>query len=237
MSQDPAYAAPTRLLVAGLIGLLAVVGLIFLIAGLVALADGEGESWFPALLGLQLTVLGVLGVTGMLRGGGAPGPVEEVDGGVALPLRRGHVPRQALLMVTLGSVLLPVALQDDNGPMVVVGSVALAAGVAAAGWLLLRGADNLRIRLTPDGLLLPSGWGTVRRFSWREIEGAQTVPRWQPVLVVIPKDDRSPPGLVKVLAQGWKPAALIRVIEHYVDHPDQRSDLTSATAVETLQTT
>ena len=37
----------------------------------------------------------------------------------------------------------------------------------------------------------------------------------------------SQPGLVKVMAQGWKPETLIRVIEHFVDHPGptQRSHL------------
>ncbi len=234
MSQDAAYAGSFRWLVVGLIALLGAGGLFFLVAGLLALADGEDESWFPALLGLQLTVLGVLGVTAMLPSRRPPGPVEEVDGGVALPLRPGYAVRQALLAVTLGSVLLPVALQDDNRPMVVVGSVALVAGLTAALWLLLRGAASFRIRLTPDGLQLPSGWGTVRRLAWGEIEGAQAVPRWQPVLVVIPKDDRKELGLVKVLGQGWSPDALTRVIEHYAEHPAQRPDLTSAAAVESV---
>ncbi len=237
MSRDAASAASSRLLVTGLLALLATVGLLFLVAGLVALANSEEGSWSPALLGLQLTVLGVLGVTAMLPGRRTPGPVEEVDGGVALPLRRGYAGRQALLTVTLGSVLLPVALQDDNGPLVVVGSTALVAGLVVALWLLLGGADGLRIRLTPDGLWLPSGWGTVRRLSWGEIEGAQTVPRWQPVLVVIPQDDREGIGLVKLLAQGWGAAALTGVIEHYVEHPAQRSDLTDAAAVESVRIT
>ncbi len=112
--------------------------------------------------------------------------------------------------MTLGSVLLPVALQSDNRPMVVVGSVVLVAGLAAALWLVLRGADNFRIRLTPDGLLLPSGWGTVRRLSWGEIEGAQAVPKWQPLLVVIPKDDRERARRRQALSQGWSPDSLTK---------------------------
>ncbi len=235
MSNDATYPrSSSRFLVVGLIAMLAGVGLFFLVAGLFALGDGDDESWFPTLLGLQLTVLGVLGVTAMLPSRRTPGPVEEVDGGVALPLRRGYAVRQALLAVTLGSVLLPVAVQDDNGPMVVVGSLALVAGLAAALWLLLRGADTFRIRLTPEGLVLPTGWGTVRRLSWGEIDGAQAVPKWQPVLVVIPKDDRKEIGVVKLLSQGWSPDELTRVIEHYAQHPARRSDLTSAAAVESV---
>lgn len=234
MSKDAAYAGSFRWLVVGLIALLAAGGVFLLVAGLFALADGHDESWSAALLGLQLTVLGVLGVTAMLPSRRTPGPVEEVDGGVALPLRRGYAGRQALLAVTLGSVLLPVAVQGDNGPMMVVGSVVLVAGLAAALWLLLSGADNFRIRLTPDGLLLPSGWGTVRRLSWGEIEGAQAVPKWQPVLVVIPKDDRKELGVVKLLSQGWSPDALTTVIEHYAEHPAQHSDLTSAAEVQSV---
>ena len=233
MSKGATHAAFSRVLVVGLIALMAAVGLFFLAAGLLALVGGHDESWFPALLGLQLTVLGVLGVIAMLPGRRTAGPVEEVNGGVALPLRRGYASRQALLAATLGSVLLPVALHSDNGPMLVVGSVVLVAGLAAALWLL-RGADLFRIRLTPDGLLLPSGWGTLRRLSWDEIEGAQAVPRWQPLLVVITKDDRKELGLVKLLDQGWSPDALTRVIEHYVEHPGQRSDLTSAAAVQSV---
>lgn len=234
MSKGATHAASSRVLVVGLIALMAAVGLFFLAAGLLALVGGHDESWFPALLGLQLTVLGVLGVIAMLPGRRTAGPVEEVNGGVALPLRRGYASRQALLAATLGSVLLPVALQSDNRPMLVVGSVVLVAGLAAALWLLLRGADLFRIRLTPDGLLLPAGWRTFRRLSWDEIEGAQAVPRWQPLLVVIPKDDRTELGLVKLLDQGWSPDALTRVIEHYVEHPAQRSDLTSAAAVQSV---
>jgi 4-amino-4-deoxy-L-arabinose transferase-like glycosyltransferase len=230
--RDPAFAGPGRWLVPGLIAMLALVGLFFLVGGLLALADGHQDSWLPALLGVQLLVLGVLGVTAMVPGRRTAGTVEEVDGGVALPLRRGYAWRQALLVLTLSSVLLPVAVADDNAAMVVVGSVVLAAGVAAALWLLLGGAGRFRIRLDPEGLSLPSGWGTVRHLSWSQVEGAQVVAKWQPVLVVLPKDDRVDLGLVKLLAQGWSPESLTRVIEHYADHPAQRSELTSAAAVE-----
>ena len=57
--------------------------------------------------------------------------------------------------------------------------------------------------------------------------------KWQPVLVVLPKDDRVDLGLVKLLAQGWSPESLTRVIEQRTaDHAAQRSELTSAAAVE-----
>ncbi len=232
MSKEAAFAAPTRLLVAGLIGLLAAVGVLFFVAGLVAVIDGRDGSWFPALLGLQLTVLGLLGATSMLPSRRSPEAVAEVDEGVALPLRPGYAARQALLSVTLGSLLLPVALQDDNALMVVVGSVTLTVGLAVAAWLFFSGAHHFRIRLTPAGLMLPSGWGTVRRLPWSEIKGAQAVPRWQPLLVVLPKDDRAEIGMVKLLGQGWGPEALTAVIEHYVENPAQRPDLTSASAVQ-----
>ena len=91
-------------------------------------------------------------------------------------------------LLVAGLVLLPLAIQDRNAVMVAVESVILLAASAEALWLVLRGADNFRIRLAPDGLRLPSGWGTVRSLTWGEIEGAQAVSRWQPVLVVIPKD-------------------------------------------------
>ena len=162
--RDPAFAGPGRWLVAGLISLLALVGLFFLVGGLLALADGHRDSWLPALLGVQLLVLGVLGVTAMVPGRRTPGTVEEVDGGVALPLHRGYAWRQALLVLTLASVLLPRWRWPTTTPRwSSSGRSSLGVGVAAALWLLLGGADRFRIRLDPEGLSLPSGWGTVRR--------------------------------------------------------------------------
>lgn len=234
MPNDPAYSSRGRLLLAGLVALMVVGGLFFLVLGLVTFAGGHRDSWLVALGGLQFTVLGVLGVTAMVPSRHTPGPAVEVEGAVALPLRHGYAGRQALMAVTLGTMLLPTALHTHNDRMVFVGSVALVVGLAAAVWLPLGGADSFRIRLTPDELVLPSGWGPVDRFSWDDIEGAQALPRWQPPLVILPKDDLADMGIVKLLTQGWSPDALMTVIDHYAEHPAKRSELTSAAAVEAV---
>lgn len=235
-NRDQAFAAPSRLVFAGVISLLTIIGLLFMGAGLYGMAIGDDDSWLAALGGFQLATLGALGVIAMLRSRRAAGPVERVDDGVALPLRHGSKARQVLLSLALGSFLLPVALQDDNLPMVIVGSITLALGVAAAIWLLRGGADSFRIRLTPDGLVLPTGWGPVQRFAWREIEAVLTVPKWQPMLVVVPKGNGpTKNGLIKLLSQGWTPETLTWAIDYYTDHPAKRAELGSDAAVQAVE--
>ncbi len=234
MSNDPAYASRGRLLLAAVTALMVIVGLLFLVLGLVSFAGGHTDSWLMTLGGLQFTVLGVLSVTAMLPSRHTPKPAEEVDDGVALPLRHGYAGRQTLMAVTSGTLLLPTALYTHNGRMIAVGGATLVVAFTVALWVWFGGADSFRMRLTPDELVLPSGWGPVDRFSWDEIEGAQPVPRWQPPLVILPKDDEADMGIVKLLTQGWSPDALTRVIEYYAKHPARRSDLTSAAAVEAV---
>lgn len=234
MVKDPAIAAPSRLVMAAFLSLLVIGGLLFLGLGVIAVVDGLEASWLIILGGLHFTVLGVLGSTMMLRSRHAPGPAVEVDDGVALPLRHRYTVRQTLMSLTLGTMFLPMALHDHNPRMIAFGSIALILGMAAAVWLPLGGADSFRIRLTPDELVIPTGWGPVQRFSWRQIERVLVVPRWQPMLLVIPKEDDAKNGLVKVLGQGWDSQALTRVIEYYAKHASRRSDLTSAAAVEAV---
>ncbi len=234
-AKDPAFAAPSRLLVAALLSLMVIMGVLILVVGAALAAIGFVESWIMIAIGLICMVIGVVSVTAMLPTRHPPGPAVEIDGGVALPLRRGYARRQALLAVSTGLALLPsIVLHDHQGFLMIGGPVLVIALVLRALWFLFRGADLLRIKLTPAGLVWPLPCGMHCVLPWDQIKRAQALPRWQPVLVVKLKEGKVAPGRVKLLAQGWSPTTLTKVIEHYTEHPDLRSDLTCAAAVEAV---
>ncbi|WP_248581890.1 hypothetical protein [Nocardioides sp. InS609-2] len=230
MASSSAFRSPARWLVTGLVALLTLIGLGFLVAGVIATASGHDESWFPAVLGLQLTVLGALAVANLLPTRATPPPAEPIEIGVALPLRSGYAGRQAGVVAVAGSLLLPAALRDGGLAVVILGIAALLVGFGLCGWLITTGADRARLLLDADGITVPGGLGSSNRLAWRDVKGAQAVPRWQPLLVVIPKREATEPIVLRLLPQAWSPEALTDLVEFYAAHAGRRTDLSSADA-------
>ena len=227
----PAFRTPTRYVVLALFGFLVLLGIAFVGAGATAVADGDEDSWLAIAGGLQFAVLGALGWFGLRPYRGPPPAAEQADGAVALPLRPGHARRLASGTVVASTLPLSLALARD-GVWLVVGAVALVLGLALAGWQLTRGAAESGVLLDPDGISVPGGAGSRHRIAWRDLEGAEAVPRWQPLLVLIPKRDRQQMAGFRLLPQGWPPESLISLVEYYAGHAGRRAELTSAAEVD-----
>lgn len=227
---DDVYRAPSRWVVAGLFCLLAVAGLGFLAAGTVAAVRGHHESRPVAVLGLQLAVLGVLGGSGMLRPRGTPPPAVDLDGGVALPLRRSHVPRQCAVIVVLGSLALTAALFDGRGWSMALAALVLVAAAGLAVRVATTGAAGARVRLDPEGITVPAGLASSRHLSWRDVDRIEGRPAWQPLLVVLPR--KGDAIAFRLLPQAWSPTAIAAVVDHYADHAGPRRELVGSGSVE-----
>lgn len=222
-----AYRAPLRLVVLTLVGVLAVVGAILLVAGVVGRVGGSQGSWLAALAGLQLVLAGLLGLSSMLPTRATPAPAEAVDGGVRLPLRRWYAVRLGAVWVVLASSMITAALFDGSQVPLPGGVVAVLLALAAAAWLIVRGASAEQVTLAPEGVTVPGSETGTTHLSWTAIRGVQPVARLRPVMVVIPRGNRHQPVTFRLLSQGWPAEALTELLEHYADHPADRHELDS----------
>lgn len=226
----PAFRTPTRYLMQALFGFLTLLGAAFVVAGATAVAGGDGDSWLAVVSGLQLAVLGALGWFGLRPYQGPPPAARQGDGAVALPLRPGQARRMAAGTAVASTLPLSLGLVR-GGVLLVLGVVVMVLGLALAGWQLTRGAASSGVLLDPDGISVP-GPGSRQRIAWRDLEGAEAVPRWQPLLILIPKRDRQQMAGFRLLPQGWPPESLISLFEYYAGHAGRRSELTSAAEVD-----
>lgn len=220
------YRAPIRLLVLALVGVLVLAGGALLVAGV-----GTG-TWTVALGGAQLCLGGSLGLAAMVPTRGAPPPATAVDGGLRLPLRRGYAVRLGALWVLLASTMVTAALLDGRRELLLVGVVAVLLALAAAGWLVTRGAEREQVVLDPQGITAAASETRTTRLTWTALTGAQPVARLRPLMVLIPRGDRRESMTFPLLPQAWSAEALTEMIEHYVDHPADRAELVAPEALD-----
>lgn len=240
LSQDPdrVLRSPSRwLLVAGA-GFLVAVGLLFAIGGAFApLGEGEERSWFPVVLGVQLTTLGVTMAVALWAprrsSGGLPAAVPAPGGGVgvALPLRRA--PRVASLvgLSVVASLGVNIAAAAHGAGVVLLGFGIVAFGVALIVVSARAAAREVgAIVLDPESLTLPAGTTPRATIAWRDLSEVAVTGGWQPHLVVTYKG----PGLStsRLLSQAWPPRALVEVVEYYRTHRDARAGLTDPGALD-----
>lgn len=220
------YRSPARLVVLALVGLLVLTGLALLARGI---ASG---TWAAILAGSQLALGGLLGGVAMMPSRSLPPPATAWDGGLRLPLRRGYAVRLGVLWVVLASFTLTAALLDGRRALLLVAAAAILLALLAAGWLVTRGAALEQVVLDPVGLTVPGSRDANTRVPWTSLKGVQPVARLRPVMVLIPRGNQRGTLTFRLLPQAWSAQALTEMLEHYVDHPAERSELVSPTALD-----
>jgi len=153
------------------------------IGGAALVGSGEWHLWAVPVLGLSLSVVGVLVLIDLAPFRGAPGPAVAVDGGIRLPLRPGVVGRHVAVATLAGSWGLLGAVIADGAVAVSVGSLWALACLAYAASSWHAGAARFSITLDPEGATLPRGLGNPR-VAWRDVREVEVSGGFQPVLAL-----------------------------------------------------
>ena len=201
-----------------------------------ALAARAATDDTGALLVLGLLLLGVaLLLTAPRRTD--PPPAIQGEGCVLLPVRRLPFVGGWLVVlllspfyVLMGPAEHPVNRYEAMWPLVVVGTPVLCAWLA---WRLLR--CDLRLRLDPDGITVPSFWREQREHvRWDGIEQVLSRRHLRPELLLVHEGEPLAFTAIDLRIPRWRAELLARVLSHYVEHPSARADLVDACALDRM---